>query len=86
MGLPVVGTHRKLVTVFNLLRSMKGYERNVGLIGENQREYGLRTGDYESQMCSRKDTSILFRTISLFYFIRRAYRNSTWKSVNQYNF
>jgi hypothetical protein len=47
---------------------------------------GLRTGDHESQVCSRKYTSILFRTINVFDFIRRAYRNSTWKSVIQYNF
>jgi hypothetical protein len=48
----------------------------VGLIGENQREYGLRTGDHESKVCSRKDTSILFRTINLFDVRRRANRNS----------
>jgi hypothetical protein len=46
-----------------------------------QREYGLRTGDHESQGWSRKDMSTLFRTINLFDFGRRAYRNSTWKSL-----
>ena len=53
----------------------------MGLIGENQREYGLRTGDHNSKVCCRKDTSTLFRTINLFDFRRRAYRNSTWKSL-----
>jgi hypothetical protein len=86
MSVPVVGTHRKLGTVFNFERAMKSYERNVGLIGENQREYGLRTGDHDSQVCSRKDTSMLSRTINFFDYSRRAYRNSTWKSVIQYNF
>jgi len=86
MGVSVVGAHRKLGTVFNFVQVMKGYIRNVGLIGENQREFGLRTGDHESQMCRRKDTSTLFRKINFFDFIRRAYRNSTWKPVIQYNF
>ena len=86
MSVPVVGTYRKLGTEFNFVRAMKGYERNVGLIGENQRECGLRRGDHESQVCSRKHTSILFRTIKFFDFSRRAYRKSTWKSVIQYNF
>ena len=40
----VVGTCRKLRTVFDLVRAMEGYERNVELIGENKREYELRTG------------------------------------------
>jgi hypothetical protein len=53
----------------------------VGLIGEHQREYGLTMGDHRSKVRSRKDTSTLFRTINFFDFIRRAYRNSTWKSL-----
>jgi hypothetical protein len=40
MAVPVVGAHRKLGTVFNFVRTMKGYERNVELIGKNQRGYG----------------------------------------------
>ena len=52
------------------------------LIGENQREYGLRKGDHDNQGCSRKDTSILSRTFNLFDFSRSAYRNSTWRSLN----
>jgi hypothetical protein len=57
----------------------------VGLIGENQRENGLRAGDDESQGCSRKCTSTLFRTITLFDFSRRAYRHSTWESLALHN-
>jgi len=56
--------------------------RHVGLIGENQHEYGLRTGDHDSQECIGKDTSILSRTFNLFDFVRRAFRNSTWMSLH----
>ena len=52
------------------------------LIGENQHEYGLRTGDHDSQEFIRKGTSILSRTFNLFDFGRRAFRNSTWRSLN----
>jgi hypothetical protein len=60
---------------------MKVHERNVGMIGENQRECGLRTEHHKSKVCSRKDTSVQFKPMSLFDFSRKAYRNSTWKSV-----
>jgi hypothetical protein len=57
---------------------MKGYERNVGLIGENW----VEDGDHESQGCNRKNTSILFRTINVFAVRRREYSNSKWRSLN----
>jgi len=57
---------------------MTGHERNVGLIGENLREYGLWTGDHESQGCSRQGISIPFRTINLFEFSWMVCRKSTW--------
>jgi hypothetical protein len=34
VGVPVVGTRRKLRIVFQFVRVIKGYERNVGLIAE----------------------------------------------------
>ena len=52
------------------------------LIGESQHEYGLRTGDHDSQECIRKDTSTLSRTFNMFDCGRRAFRNSTWKSLH----
>ena len=54
----------------------------MGLIGKNQHEYGLRTGDQDSQGCIGKDTSILSRTFNLFDCGRREFRNSTWKSLH----
>ena len=53
----------------------------MGLIGESKHEYVLRTGDQKSKVCCRKNTSILFRTINLFDFSRKAYRKSMWKSL-----
>jgi hypothetical protein len=41
---PVLGTRRKLRTAFFILLVIKGYERNVGFIGENQHKCGLMTG------------------------------------------
>ena len=35
---------------------MKGNDRNVGLIGENKRECGLRAGIIRVKVHSRKDT------------------------------
>lgn len=54
----------------------------MGFIAENQREYCLRKGDHNSQKCSKKDTSVLSRTFNLFDFGRRAFRNSTWRSLH----
>jgi len=54
----------------------------VELIGESQHEYGLRTGDHDSQECIRKDTSIPSRTFNLFDFGRRTFRHSTWRSLH----
>ena len=79
MGVPLLG---KLRTVFQFVRAMKRRKRNVGLIGENLFEYELWTGDHESQGCSKKDTSILYRTINLFYSTRRACRNSTCRFLH----
>ena len=57
---------------------MKGYDRNVVLIGENKRECGLRAGIIRVKVCSRKDTFNLSRKY-LFDISRGAYRNSAWK-------
>jgi hypothetical protein len=45
------------------------------MIGENQRECGLRTEDHDSKVWRRE-------TINFFDFSRRTYRNSTCKSLS----